>query len=503
MMYGSRPNPTPAGPGSLAQVDANDAFDMAIQFEQRDDLPAAEEAYRAADQLGHAAAAVSLGVLLEERDDLDGAEQAFRRADERGDANGRVPPGVAAAGGRRPARRRGGLPARRAARASGRAREPADDAGRPRQRRRPVQRRGAAAGRPERRRARDGGATARAGAGDRAGAGGRCPSPSAAPAARAGGAGARGLDEPSPSPSPSSRRLELRAGGHRAGARASRAGAPGGGARGGARAGARDGSADLRRGRGAAHDVAGGVPARRPRTSRPSPASIATKPTPWPPPSPRRRHRSQGSPPPRWLPWQPAPPAGRRTDPKRTAAGTPEAQRPARSARPSARRASARKGGLVVRMLAIAIPVAAFAAAFILGAGSRPHDPAPAHLATALRSARQRDRGLDGHRARAGQARRRAPPGQEDQGQARAQGRDGHAQHRHVGAVEQHAAGLASARRPHALDGDHHPGSGGSSVTTNGTRHHQRQRLSAPAGSADGVPELAQLGVRRVQARAR
>ena len=42
----------------------------------------------------------------------------------------------------------------------------------------------------------------------------------------------------------------------------------------------------------------------------------------------------------------------------------------------------ARKGGLAVRVLAIAIPVAAFAAAFILGAGSRPDDPAPARLAT-------------------------------------------------------------------------------------------------------------------------
>ncbi|MFZ1996832.1 MAG: hypothetical protein WAU75_22145 [Solirubrobacteraceae bacterium] len=61
---------------------------MAIQFEQGDDLPAAEAAYRAADQLGHAAAAVSLGVLLEEREDLEGAEQAFRRADQRGDATG-------------------------------------------------------------------------------------------------------------------------------------------------------------------------------------------------------------------------------------------------------------------------------------------------------------------------------------------------------------------------------------------------------------------------------
>ncbi|HEX3689041.1 MAG TPA: hypothetical protein VHV28_05065, partial [Solirubrobacteraceae bacterium] len=35
------------------------------------------------------------------------------------------------------------------------------------------------------------------------------------------------------------------------------------------------------------------------------------------------------------------------------------------------------------RVIAIAIPVAAFAAAFVLGAGSRPHNPTPAHLATA------------------------------------------------------------------------------------------------------------------------
>jgi hypothetical protein len=86
MMYGSRGNFPPADPATATQVDANDAFDMGIQFEQRDDLPAAEAAYRTADQLGHATAALNLGVLLEERDDFDGAEQAFRRADERGDA---------------------------------------------------------------------------------------------------------------------------------------------------------------------------------------------------------------------------------------------------------------------------------------------------------------------------------------------------------------------------------------------------------------------------------
>jgi hypothetical protein len=73
---------------AVTQVNANDAFDMAVQFEQRNDLPAAEQAYRIADELGHAPAALSLGVLLEENDDLVGAEQAFCRAYERGDATG-------------------------------------------------------------------------------------------------------------------------------------------------------------------------------------------------------------------------------------------------------------------------------------------------------------------------------------------------------------------------------------------------------------------------------
>jgi hypothetical protein len=88
MTYGTRRHPLPSGAGSPAQADANDAFDMATQFEQRDDLPAAQDAYRAADELGHAGAAVNLGVLVEERDDLAGAEQGFRRTDERGDATG-------------------------------------------------------------------------------------------------------------------------------------------------------------------------------------------------------------------------------------------------------------------------------------------------------------------------------------------------------------------------------------------------------------------------------
>ncbi len=88
MIHGFRRGSKQDDESAAAQVSANDAFDLAIQFEQRDDLPAAEQAYRTADELGHAIAAVNLGVLLEERDDVAGAEQAFRRADERGDATG-------------------------------------------------------------------------------------------------------------------------------------------------------------------------------------------------------------------------------------------------------------------------------------------------------------------------------------------------------------------------------------------------------------------------------
>ena len=78
-------------------------------------------------------------------------------------------------------------------------------------------------------------------------------------------------------------------------------------------------------------------------------------------------------------------PAGRRTDPRRAGRGTAEA-RPKGATRKERRaqrkEGKARKGGLAARTLAIAIPIAAFAAAFILGAGSRPHNPAPARLAT-------------------------------------------------------------------------------------------------------------------------
>ncbi|HWE10436.1 MAG TPA: hypothetical protein VG325_13865 [Solirubrobacteraceae bacterium] len=88
MIRGLRRNPPGAAPAPVQPVDPNGVFDAGVRLERRDDLPAAEEAFGAADRLGHAGAAVKLGVLLEERDDLAGAEQAFRRADDRGDATG-------------------------------------------------------------------------------------------------------------------------------------------------------------------------------------------------------------------------------------------------------------------------------------------------------------------------------------------------------------------------------------------------------------------------------
>ena len=88
MIHGSPPHPTAPGRSSATSLDAQEAFDRGVRFEARDELIAAEEAFRAADELGHATAAVRLGVLLEERDDFHGAEQAFRRADARGDAVG-------------------------------------------------------------------------------------------------------------------------------------------------------------------------------------------------------------------------------------------------------------------------------------------------------------------------------------------------------------------------------------------------------------------------------
>jgi len=63
-------------------------FAAGLNFGQRGDVLEAEKAYRLADRLGHAGAAVNLGLLLKAREDVEGAEQAFRRADERGDARG-------------------------------------------------------------------------------------------------------------------------------------------------------------------------------------------------------------------------------------------------------------------------------------------------------------------------------------------------------------------------------------------------------------------------------
>ena len=86
MSEDSRPSARLNRAPSTEQVGATDAFDAGRQYDESGDLPAAEEAYRTADEFGHVAAAVNLGLLLQERSDLTGAEQAFRRADERGDA---------------------------------------------------------------------------------------------------------------------------------------------------------------------------------------------------------------------------------------------------------------------------------------------------------------------------------------------------------------------------------------------------------------------------------
>jgi peptidoglycan hydrolase-like protein with peptidoglycan-binding domain len=76
------------------QVDPDTAFNLGVLLEEQGDLPAAEEAYRRADDRGHAAAASNLGVLLEGRGDLARAEAAYRRADQRGEANGAFNLGV-------------------------------------------------------------------------------------------------------------------------------------------------------------------------------------------------------------------------------------------------------------------------------------------------------------------------------------------------------------------------------------------------------------------------
>ena len=85
-----------ADPGGIkaSPTDINAAFNLGVLLEERKDLPAAEAAYRRADEGGHAAASSNLGVLLEGQGDRTGAEAAYRRADQRGEANGSFNLGV-------------------------------------------------------------------------------------------------------------------------------------------------------------------------------------------------------------------------------------------------------------------------------------------------------------------------------------------------------------------------------------------------------------------------
>jgi tetratricopeptide (TPR) repeat protein len=73
---------------------AEGEFLLGTMLEERQDVGAAEQAYRRADLLGHAAAACNLGTLLEGRRQFGAAEEAYRRADKRGDANGAFNLGV-------------------------------------------------------------------------------------------------------------------------------------------------------------------------------------------------------------------------------------------------------------------------------------------------------------------------------------------------------------------------------------------------------------------------
>jgi O-antigen/teichoic acid export membrane protein len=64
------------------------AFQRGERLEEEGHIAGAVEAYREADDLGHAAAACNLGVLLEQQDEVAGAQAAYARAERRGDANG-------------------------------------------------------------------------------------------------------------------------------------------------------------------------------------------------------------------------------------------------------------------------------------------------------------------------------------------------------------------------------------------------------------------------------
>jgi peptidoglycan hydrolase-like protein with peptidoglycan-binding domain len=83
-----------AGDAGGALTNINEAFNLGVLLQQRDDLAGAEAAYRRADERGHAGAASNLGVLLEAQGDGTGAEAAYRRAAERGAANGAFNLGV-------------------------------------------------------------------------------------------------------------------------------------------------------------------------------------------------------------------------------------------------------------------------------------------------------------------------------------------------------------------------------------------------------------------------
>ena len=91
-----RPPRRNGNPGGIkaSATDINAAFNLGVLLEERRDLPAAEAAYRRADEGGHAAASSNLGVLLEGQGDRTGAEAAYRRADQRGEANGSFNLGV-------------------------------------------------------------------------------------------------------------------------------------------------------------------------------------------------------------------------------------------------------------------------------------------------------------------------------------------------------------------------------------------------------------------------
>ena len=67
---------------------AVERFSLGVLLEERGDLASAELAYRQADALGHAGAALNLGVLHEARGDLPAAQTCYRRAHKRGDENG-------------------------------------------------------------------------------------------------------------------------------------------------------------------------------------------------------------------------------------------------------------------------------------------------------------------------------------------------------------------------------------------------------------------------------